>query len=91
VSLLDHNTASPTFGGLLYRPTYPAYGLLNAKIGLIHDPTGMEVDLYGHNLTNRYYVTRYVGLDGIGTNIAIPGAPREVGLSVLFTFGPNKR
>ncbi|WP_404478851.1 TonB-dependent receptor domain-containing protein [Novosphingobium sp. BL-52-GroH] len=66
----------------------PAYGLVNGRVGLTLD-NGLEVFVFGRNLTNEKYITNtfasLAGSLGVATNF--PGDPRTYGVGVRFSFG----
>jgi iron complex outermembrane recepter protein len=90
LSLTDHNSTSPTYNDVIYRPYFRAYALLNANLKVVHQPSGLEFSVYGKNLTNKIYGTSLDGADGIGTFVESIGDPREVGVSVTAFFGAAK-
>jgi iron complex outermembrane receptor protein len=89
LSLTDHNSSSPTYGQVVYRPEYRAYALMNASLIVTDQRHGLEYSFYGKNLMNKFYETRFVGSDGTGLFYGVAGPPREFGVSVQASFGKH--
>ncbi|MEZ5927965.1 MAG: TonB-dependent receptor [Parvularculaceae bacterium] len=67
------------------------YGLLNARLSFLHEPSGLTVSVFGTNLTDEYYITG--GFDdastpnpALGFTVVNEGRPREWGVSVQKSF-----
>lgn len=65
-----------------------AYGLLNAMLTASFDRTGLQVSLWGRNITDQGYVTRAWENDFYVS--AAPGDPRTYGITLAFQFGARK-
>jgi iron complex outermembrane receptor protein len=62
----------------------PKYHLIGARIGYFYEPYGLQITLYGENLTDERYYSSAVNLDfGPGRTLA---APRKYGLRAKWTF-----
>jgi iron complex outermembrane receptor protein len=69
------------------RSREPGYGLLNATIGLTLDDPGIELMLWGRNLTGKKY-NSYI-LDfyaAAGVTTGFPGQARTYGASAIYRF-----
>ena len=69
----------------------PAYGLLNGRIGVEFEDLGLEVSVFGRNLTKKRYDAAFITLESLGFNTAQPGTPRVVGVQIIKSFGSEKR
>lgn len=65
-----------------------AYGLLNMMISATWPETGLEVSLWGRNLTGQDYLTRAFESDYYVS--AVPGDPRTYGVSIAYRFGAHR-
>ncbi|CAA0108949.1 Uncharacterised protein [Zhongshania aliphaticivorans] len=62
----------------------PKYYLIGARIGYFYEPYGLQITLYGENLSDERYYSSAVNLDfGPGRTLA---APRKYGLRAKWTF-----
>ena len=60
------------------------YHLIGARIGYFYDPYGLQITLYGENLTDERYFSSAVNLDfGPGRTLA---SPRKYGVRAKWTF-----
>jgi len=62
-----------------------AYGLLNALVTFTVRGTGLQLGLWGRNLTNTRYLAQSVDFDYLIDTI--PGDPRTLGAQVSYVFG----
>ncbi len=61
-----------------------SYHLISARIGYFYDPYGLQITLYGENLTDERYFSSAVNLDfGPGRTLA---APRKYGIRAKWDF-----
>jgi iron complex outermembrane receptor protein len=68
-------------------PIEEGYALLAARIAFVPDGLeGLEVSLYGLNLTDEHYYVYHATLAPTGQEAAIPGAPRIIFGSVKYLF-----
>lgn len=66
----------------------PSYGLLGARLSANFEDMGLEVALYGKNLTDKKYLVSGIAADSsFGLNAGFVGEPRQYGLSVTKRFG----
>jgi iron complex outermembrane receptor protein len=65
-----------------------AYGLLNAELSLKMERYGVDLQLWGKNLTARQYITQEVSFvgAGLGFGYGAPGNPRSFGLRLTKEF-----
>jgi len=64
------------------------YALVNARIALNIEDLGLELAVFGRNLTDKVYYEAGSHLEGIlGYNYKITGSPRTYGVSVKKRFG----
>jgi iron complex outermembrane receptor protein len=66
--------------------TQPAYGLLDARITWSIDSAGLDIAVFGKNLTKEKYLNAATNLQSQGYNIGFPGDPRVFGVQVRKTF-----
>lgn len=66
-----------------------AYGLLNAVLTANFDRSGLQLSLWGRNLTNQHYVMRAWENDYYVS--AAPGNPRTFGITLACQFGSRQR
>ena len=65
----------------------PAYGILNARVVLEPDDGQWNLAFWGTNLTDEWYVNGGFDARNVwGYDFAIIGRPREVGVSLGFSF-----
>jgi iron complex outermembrane receptor protein len=72
--------------------TQPAYGLLNARIDLKIDSWGIDLALFGRNLTGENYLNQVAAHDSnssLGATWGYPGLPRTYGIEAIVKFGPK--
>ena len=81
--------AGALLGPIIYTPSYRDRTLLNARLMLKHLATGVEVALFGTNLTNQFYEARSIGIGGLGSANATYGEPRVLGVELKVPFGPK--
>jgi iron complex outermembrane receptor protein len=63
------------------------YALIAARIAFVPDGLeGLEVSLYGLNLSDEHYYVYHATLAPTGQEVAIPGAPRIIFGSVKYMF-----
>ncbi len=68
--------------------TQKGYALVNGRIALDIEDMGLEVAVFGRNLTDKAYFEAGSHLEGIlGYNYKITGSPRTYGISVKKRFG----
>jgi len=84
----DFSYRGPTYFGTAPETRNPGYGLLNATLTWHVGDTGMELGVFGRNLTNKNY---YPGLfetmqTPIKTVVGFPGDPRTYGVSASYRF-----
>jgi len=71
--------------------TQKGYGLLNGRISLVHDDTGLEFALFGRNITNKKYIRGAGSLqDTLGFQTVFDGEPRTIGVQVSARFGGER-
>jgi iron complex outermembrane receptor protein len=65
------------------------YGLLNGKITLVLDKPGLELSVWGRNLTDKKYITRTFAdlYTSLGVAVQYDGAPRTYGVTLKYKFG----
>ena len=64
------------------------YGVLDARATLDIDRWGVQIALYGKNLTDRNYLASAISLESaLGFNYVIPGDPRTYGIELIKRFG----
>ncbi|MBV1688972.1 TonB-dependent receptor [Novosphingobium sp. G106] len=78
-----------TLGPILYIPSYRDRTLLNARLTLTHSPTGIELSVFGTNLSNQFYEARSLGIGGLGNAVSTYGEPRVFGAELKVPFGPS--
>jgi iron complex outermembrane receptor protein len=66
--------------------TQPAYGLLDARITWHIDREGLDLAVYGKNLTDKRYLNAASNGQSAGYNIGFPGNPRVFGVQARKTF-----
>jgi iron complex outermembrane receptor protein len=66
---------------------YPSYALLGLRVSIEHKPTGIEAALYGTNLTDKLYYSRFTPVGGLGYTFASLAEPRVLGVSLKVPFG----
>lgn len=76
-----------TLGAILSVGRYSEVTLLNARLTLVEKSTGIELAVYGRNLTNTYYNARQVSLNGLGLRIGNLAEPRVIGMQLKVPFG----
>ena len=63
------------------------YGLLNTRLTLQTEDSGLSVAIYGTNLTDKAYVTGgLAAITSLGFDEAVRGRPREYGVTVSKRF-----
>jgi len=68
--------------------TQEGYALVNARIALNMEDLGLEVAIFGRNLTDKVFYEGASHLEGIlGYNYLITGSPRTYGISLKKRFG----
>jgi iron complex outermembrane receptor protein len=77
-------------GRVVAFPKSPAYTLLGLRVSLAHRPTGIEFAVYGTNLTNKYYFSRFTPVPGFGYMHATLAEPRVIGGSIKIPFGSTR-
>jgi iron complex outermembrane receptor protein len=71
--------------------TQKAYGLLGARAALEIKEHGVEVALFGKNLTNKHYYAMVADYDAsFGFNVAFLGEPRTYGIQIRKSFGAER-
>lgn len=70
--------------------TQSSYGVLNGALRLELDDLGLELALYGRNLTNELYKTSGIGLELVGFSIANLSWPRTYGIELTARFGGER-
>lgn len=73
---------TPTLAGV----TQSAYGLLDMRITWHIESQGLDLAVFGRNLTNKKYIAAATNLESQGYNVAFPGDPRILGLQARKTF-----
>ena len=63
-----------------------AYTLLNARVTLASVEDHWNVGLWANNLTDKFYITNAVDLQGFGFDYRHRGVPRMYGLDATFRF-----
>jgi iron complex outermembrane receptor protein len=81
-SKVDFRPGTPTESSV----TQPAYGLLDGRISWNIEDLGLNIAVFGKNLTNEHYLNAATNLQGVGWNIGFPGDPRTFGIQVRKTF-----
>ncbi len=61
------------------------FGLWDARIAYTHEASGLEVALWGKNLTDKDYPVHLIPF--LGSSFAIYGTPRTYGLSLSYRWG----
>lgn len=66
----------------------PAYGLLNGQIAYHFNNPDVELAIYGQNIANKKYFTRYLAVENsLGITAYSPGTPRMYGMRLTYKFG----
>jgi iron complex outermembrane receptor protein len=60
----------------------PSFGLFNAMLSARHEPSGVELSVWGRNLADKRYVSR--AFDSSYFITAVPGDPRTYGLTLRY-------
>lgn len=72
-------------------PTYPSYGVLNARIEWDNVmKKGIDLSVFATNLTNRTYITGGLPIDALGFDAVLYGEPRMFGASAKVHFGSDR-
>lgn len=61
-----------------------AYTLFNARV--TYNIGDVSVALWGKNLTDKYYNSYAINIEGFGANYFVPGPPRTYGIDVTYRF-----
>jgi iron complex outermembrane receptor protein len=86
--MYDQNPlVDPSTGAVAYQGFYRPVTLLSARYTLKHAPSGIELAIYGRNLTNQSYEARAAVISGLGLAIANLAEPRAIGVEVKVPFG----
>ena len=93
VSYRDKMFAGPPLanGATLYWDQIPSVTLLGARYTLHDSNTGIEVYVYGRNLTNQLYDSRAFNIGGLGLGIGVEAEPRVIGAGIKIPFGGGTR
>jgi len=67
--------------------TQTAFGLLDARISWKIESQGLEISLWGRNLTDKRYITSVQQTLGVGIVLGYVGDPRTFGLQIRKTWG----
>ena len=81
------NPPLDTAGRIIENPQQPDVVLLNARFSLNHQPTGIELSVYGRNLTNQLYQARQATQNQLGIGFFTLGEPRVIGVELKVPFG----
>ena len=72
-------------------PTYPSYGVLNARIEWDNVmKKGVDLSVFATNLTDKTYITGGYPIDSLGFDAVLYGEPRMFGASVKVHFGSDR-
>jgi iron complex outermembrane receptor protein len=66
--------------------TQPGYTLIDARIAYNIDSLGLNIAVFGKNLTKERYLNAATNLESLGWNVGFPGDPRTFGVQVRKTF-----
>lgn len=83
--LVDLTTGLEAFQGF-YRPVT----LLSARYTVKHLPSGVELAIYGRNLTNQIYEARAGNVSGLGLSFGNLAEPRVIGFEIKAPFGGGR-
>ncbi|QTH21146.1 TonB-dependent receptor [Rhizorhabdus wittichii] len=64
----------------------PGYTLLDARIAYNIDSIGVNIAVFGKNLTKERYLNAATNLESLGWNVGFPGDPRTFGVQLRKTF-----
>jgi iron complex outermembrane receptor protein len=64
----------------------PGYALVDARISYSFAKLGLDIAVFGKNLTAKRYLNAATNLESLGWNVGFPGDPRTFGVQVRKTF-----
>lgn len=64
----------------------PGYALVDARISYSFSKLGLDIAVFGKNLTAKRYLNAATNLESLGFNVGFPGDPRVFGVQVRKTF-----
>ena len=64
----------------------PGYTLIDARIAYDIENIGLNIAVYGKNLTKKRYLNAATNLESLGWNVGFPGDPRTFGVQLRKTF-----
>ena len=64
----------------------PGYTLVDARISYDMENIGLNIAVFGKNLTNKRYLNAATNLQSLGFNVGFPGDPRMYGVQVRKSF-----
>lgn len=70
--------------------TQRGFGLLSGRINLHLDGAGLDVALFGKNLTAKKYYDQAFSLEFGGFNLGFPGGVRTFGIEIIKKFGSKE-
>lgn len=74
-------------GTIIYEGYYRDVALINARYTLRHKPTGIQLAIFGRNLTNQLYEARAGNVGGLGFGFGTLAEPRVIGAELKVPFG----
>ena len=96
VSYRDHMLAGPPLrnpatNAIIFSDSIPDVILVGARYTLHDSKSGIDVYVYGRNLTNQLYDSRAFNIGGLGLGIGIEAEPRVIGAGIKIPFGGGVR